>query len=50
MLSNIEGRNVATADIPGVFLQATMDEAVWIKFEGEMVDILLELVPKRYGP
>jgi len=50
LIDAIEGRNVANADIPGAFLQATMDEDMWIKFEGEMVYVLLELDPKRYGP
>ena len=50
LIDAIEGRNVATADIPGAFLQATMDEDVWIKFEGAMVDVLLEIDPERYGP
>ena len=45
-----EQGNAATADIPGAFLQATMDEDVWIKFEGEIVDVLLELDSERYGP
>ena len=30
LIDVIEGRNVATADIPGAFLQATIDD-VWIK-------------------
>ena len=50
LIDAIEGRNVATADIPGAFLQATMDDDVWIKFENEMVDVLVELDPERYGP
>ena len=32
------------------FSTGNMDEDVWIKFEGEMVVVLLELDPKRYGP
>jgi len=35
--------------LPGPFLQATMDEDVWIKFEGEWVDVLLEFDTERYG-
>ena len=34
LIDAIEGRYVATADIPGAFLQADMDEDIWIKFEG----------------
>ena len=50
LIDATEGRDVATVDIPGAFLQADMDEDVWIKFEGPMVDVLLEIVPERYGP
>ena len=50
LIDAIEGRHVATADIPGAFLQATMDEDVWIKFEGEMVDILVSIDEDVYGP
>ena len=50
LIDAIECRDVATADIPGAFLQADMDEDVWVKFEGEMVDILVKLDPERYGP
>jgi len=49
LIDAIEGRNVATADIPGAFLQATMDDA-WIKFENEIVDVLVELDPYLYKP
>ena len=48
LIDAIEGRNVATADIPGAFLQATMDDDVWIKFENEVADVLVELDPERY--
>jgi len=41
LIDAIEGRNVATVDIPGTFPQATMDEDVRIKFEAEMIDVLL---------
>ena len=50
LIDAIEGRDVATVDIPGAFLQATMDEDVWIKFEGAMVDVLVDIDPERYGP
>jgi hypothetical protein len=44
-----EGRDVATADIPGAFMQADMDEVVHMRLEGVMVELLLELDPKKYG-
>jgi hypothetical protein len=45
-----EKRDVATANIPGAFMQADMDELVYMRLEGVMVDILMELDPKKYGP
>ena len=50
LLNAIEGRFVATIDIPGDFLQANLDDEVWIKFENEMVDVLVDIDPERYGP
>ena len=35
LIDAIEGRTVATANISGVFLQSTMDDDVWIKFEND---------------
>jgi hypothetical protein len=32
----MEGRDVATLDIPGAFMQADIDEVVHVKFEGEI--------------
>lgn len=45
-----EKRDVATADIPGAFMQADMDEVVYMRLEGKMVEILLEIAPEVYGP
>ncbi|MGL4350555.1 MAG: reverse transcriptase domain-containing protein, partial [Plesiomonas shigelloides] len=45
-----EERDVATADIPGAFMQADMDEVVYMRLEGTMVDLLLKIDPDRYGP
>ena len=50
LIDEIEGRYVETADITGAFLQADMDEDVWIKFEGDMVDILVSIDEDLYGP
>ena len=46
LLDAIEGRFVATIDIPGAFLQATMDDEVWIKFENKMIDVLVGIDPE----
>ena len=46
----LEGRDVAIIDIPGVFMQADIDELVHVRFTGHMVDLLLEIDPEMYGP
>jgi hypothetical protein len=43
-----EGRDVATVDIPGAFMQADMDELVHMKLEGKMAELLIKLEPKLY--
>jgi hypothetical protein len=43
-----EGRDVATVDIPGAFMQADMDELVHMKLEGKMAELLVKLDPKLY--
>ena len=43
-----EGRDVATADIPGAFMQANMDELVHMRLEGTMAELLVKLDPKLY--
>jgi hypothetical protein len=44
----MEGRDVATVDIPGAFMQADMDETVHIKLEGTMAELFARLDPKLY--
>jgi hypothetical protein len=44
-----ENCDVATLDIPGAFLQADMDEIVYMKISGKMVDILVQLDPSKYN-
>jgi hypothetical protein len=43
-----EGRDVATVDIPGAFMQADMDELVHMNLEGKMAKLLVKLEPKLY--
>lgn len=45
-----EGRDVATVDIPGAFLQTSMEgeEPVHIRFEGTMAKLLTKINPKLY--
>ena len=44
----MEGRDVATLNIPGAFMQADIDEVVHIKFEGEIAKMLVKMDPKLY--
>ena len=50
LIDAIEGQFVATINIPGTFLQANMDNEVWIKFKNEMIEVLFDIDPERYGP
>ena len=43
-----EGRNVASVDIPGAFMQANMDEAVHVQLKGTMAELLIKMDPKLY--
>jgi len=48
MVDALEGRDVATVDIPGAFMQTEQDELVHVKLEGIMVDLLLKVAPGKY--
>ena len=43
MIDAWENRKVAVVDVPGAFMQVDMDELVHVRFEGEMVDKLVEI-------
>jgi hypothetical protein len=43
-----ENRDVETVNMPGAFMQDDMDEIVYMKIEGTMVDLLVELQPSKY--
>jgi hypothetical protein len=45
VIDAIEGCDVVTADIPGAFLQADMEEDVTIVFEGTEVELLIRIDP-----
>jgi hypothetical protein len=45
LIDAYERRDVATADVAGAYLKATMNDYVLIKFTGESVDILLKMEP-----
>jgi hypothetical protein len=44
-----EGRDVATADIPGAFMQTKMDQTVYMQIDGVMADLLIKINPALYG-
>jgi hypothetical protein len=43
-----ENRDVATVDIPGAFMQADMDETVYMKLEGKIAELLVRINPGLY--
>jgi Reverse transcriptase (RNA-dependent DNA polymerase) len=46
VIDALEGRHVATADIPGAFMQVEMDEVVHMRLAGKMVELLLRIAPE----
>jgi Reverse transcriptase (RNA-dependent DNA polymerase) len=45
-----ERRNVVTADVPGAFMHATMDENLHMRLEGPLVRSLTQINPTKYSP
>ena len=45
-----EGRDVAVVDIPGAFLNAYLEEVVYMRLEGVVADALIMIAPEVYGP
>jgi hypothetical protein len=45
VIDAMEERDVATADMPGAFMQADIDEVAHVKFEGEIAEMLVKLDP-----
>jgi hypothetical protein len=43
-----EGRDMATVDIPGAFMQADPNEVLYMKLEGHMAEMLVKLNPQIY--
>jgi len=48
IIDAMEGRDIATVNIPGAFMQADMDELVFVKIGGTMLDALVQLTPSIY--
>ena len=44
-----EGRDVATADIPGAFMQADMDEVIHMRLEGPLAELLTKVNEELYS-
>ncbi len=44
----LERRDVATADIPGAFMQTDMEGTVHMMLEGKMAELLVKIDPKLY--
>ncbi len=44
----LERRHVATADIPGAFMQTDMEDTVHMVLEGKMAELLVKIDPKLY--
>lgn len=44
-----EERDVATADIPGAFMQADMEGTVYLRIDGAMAELLIRLDPTLYS-
>ena len=44
-----EKRDVATIDVPGAFMQADMDDTVYIRIDGAMAELLIRIDPTLYN-
>jgi hypothetical protein len=50
VIDAMEGRDVATVDVPGAFLQTDAKPGTFMKITGPMVDMLCQINPKLYTP
>jgi hypothetical protein len=48
IIDAIEGRDVATVDLPGAFMQSDMEGTVHMKLEGVIAEVILKIDPKKY--
>ena len=49
MIDAKENREVMTCDIPGAFMQVDIDEQLFLKFDGDLVELLVQVEP-TYQP
>ena len=50
VIDAMENRMVAVVDIPGAFMQADMDPEVYMRIDGAMADLLMEIDYDMYHP
>ena len=50
VIDAMENRTVAVVDIPGAFMQADMDPGVYMRIDGAMAELLLEIDHDMYQP
>jgi hypothetical protein len=48
VINAVEERDVATCDIPGVFMQSDTKDKVMMKLEGVMAEVIIKIGPKKY--
>ena len=50
VIDAMENRTVAVVDIPGAFMQADMDPGVYMRIDGAMAELLMEIDYDMYHP
>ena len=50
VIDAMENKTVAIVDIPGAFMQADMDPGVYMRIDGAMADLLMEIDHDMYHP
>jgi hypothetical protein len=50
VIDALEGRDVATADIPGAYLHADYDAHTLVRFDSTMAELLVKINPKFINP
>ena len=50
VIDAMENRTVAVVDIPGAFMQADMDPGVYMRIDGAMAELLMEIDYNMYHP
>jgi hypothetical protein len=43
-----EGRDVATCDVPGAFMQTDIDELIHVRMDGELAELMVKIDPALY--